>query len=157
LEDIQEEKYHNELKHGISRFISRESHLGDEEIAYYLSKAAWELSEDDGMNDETLILIDSAIRLNPNPPANDYNRKAIMLNRNHRFKEALKYYDKALSKDESEETFLNNKAGCIQEELKMKLLFKRIEPQDLDLINNALKILPEGCDNRRIYSLKRKF
>ena len=149
-----EEKYQNELKHAINKYISTQSHLGDETSAYYLSQAAWELYYNDRVTDEALILIDSAIKLNPNPPANDYNRKAIILERKLQYGEALKYYNKALSKDRLNETFLNNKAGCIKEELKTKILHNKMEPRDLGLINTALKILPRGYDNREYLFIK---
>ena len=156
--DNQEEKYHNELKHAVNRYISTGRHLDDEGSAYYLSKEAWELYENDAMTDEALIIIDAAIELHPNPPANYYNRKAIMLDVKCQYEEALKYYDKALSIDSSNETFLNNRAGCkaecIKQKLKMKLLFKRIKPHDLELIDEALEILPESYDNGPFLSVK---
>ena len=49
---------------------------------------------------------------------------------------------------------IKNKAGCMRDKLKRKLFFKKIEPRDLDLINEALKILPEGCDNGPYLSTK---
>ena len=152
--DNQKEKYHNELKHAIDSHIPTQSHLGNETTAYYLSKTAWELYINDNMTDEALILIDSAIELHPNPPANDYNRKAIMLDGKNQYEEALKYYDKALSIDKFDETFLKNKAECIKEKLKMELLFNRIEPYDLELIDEALETLPESCDNGPYLSTK---
>jgi tetratricopeptide (TPR) repeat protein len=152
--DIPEEKYHDEFRHEISRHISADKRLSDEQIAHYLSETAWELYADDWLTDEALILIDSAINLNPNPPANDYNRKALMLNGNHRFKEAMRYYKKALLLDGSNETILNNRAECIRQELETKILHNRTEPHDLGLINEALKILPEGYDNRPYLSAK---
>ena len=144
--DVPSKKYHDGFKCAIGKFI-RSSRIDNETKAYYLSKAAWELFFDEALTDEALILIDSAIEIHPNPPGNDYNRKAIMLERKLQFEEALKYYDRALSKDRFDKTFLNNKAGCIREDLKNKLLFNRIEPHDLDMINKALEILPEGYDN----------
>jgi tetratricopeptide (TPR) repeat protein len=143
-----EEKYHKELKHAIDKYISTASFYSDEEIAHSLSKIAWELHTDEILTDEALILIDSAIKLNPNPPAAYYNIKAIMLQKKHQYEEALKYYNKALSKDRFDEILLNNKAECIKEELDDKILHNEIEPRDLDMINKALEILPEGYDNR---------
>lgn len=140
------EKYYNELKHAIDKY-STQSYFSDEEIAYSLSEAAWDLHVDEILTNEALILIDSAIKLHPNPPANYYNMKAIMFQSMFQYDESLKYYDKALTKDRFDETILNNKAGCILEKLKTKILHNEIEPRDLDLINKALKILPEGYDN----------
>ncbi len=148
-----EEKYHNELKYAIKKYISTQNDLGDEACAYYLSNAAWELYEGH-IVDEALILIDSAIKINPNPPANDYNRKAIMLEGKHQYEEAIKYYDRALFKDRFNETFLNNKAGCIKKDLENKILHNNIKPHDLDLIDKALKILPKSCDNHGYLFIK---
>ena len=64
----------------------------------------------------------------------------------HQYEEAIKYYDRALFKDRFNETFLNNKAGCIKD-LENKILHNNIKPHDLDLIDKALKILPKSCDN----------
>ena len=143
-----EDKYYNELKHAIDKYISTQSHYGDEGIAYSLSQKAWELHTDEILTDEALILIDSAIKLHPNPPANYYNRKAIMLQKKHQYDEALKYYNKALAKDRFDEIILNNKAECIKEELDDKILHNEIKPEDLELIDKALEILPKGQDNR---------
>ena len=141
-----EDKYYNELNNAIDKYISTQSFYGDEEIAHSLSELAWELNTE-FLSNEALILIDSAIELNPNPPATYYNIKAIILEGKKQYEEALKYFDKALSKNPSNETLLNNKAECIKKELETKLVHNRIEPHDLDLINKALKILPKGYDN----------
>lgn len=67
----------------------------------------------------------------------------------HKFQydEALKCYDRALSKEKSNETFLKNKAGCIREKLKYRLLMGKTGSDDLDMINEALKILPKSCES----------
>ena len=145
--DNHKEKYHNVLKHAIDRYIHSRNHADDESKANYLSETAWAASQHEGVSAEALILIDSAIRLHPHCPANYYNIKAIILNRGFHYDDALKCYDIALSKDPSNETFLENKADCMKNKLKRKAFFKRIEPRDLEVINEALKILPEGCDN----------
>ena len=146
--DKQEEKYHNELKHAVNRHIPTQRHLGDEVIASYLFETALKLYENDNITDEALILFDATIELHPNLPADYYNSKAIILDGMGLYEEALKYYDKAISKDSSNKTFLNNRAGCkaqcIKEKLKMNLLFKRVKPHDLELIDKALEILPEN-------------
>ena len=152
--DNHKEKYHNELKHGIERYIHSRDYVDDEFKANYLSETAWRASEHEGVNAEALILIDYAFKLNPHRPANDYNRKAIILKRGFQYDEALKYYDRALSKDPTNKTFLENKADCMKDKLKRKLFFKRTEPRDLEVINKALKILPEGCDNGPYLSTK---
>ena len=149
--DKQEEKYHNELRQAINRHIPTQRHLGDEVIASYLFETAWKLYENDNITDEALILFDSTIELHPNLPADYYNSKAIILDGMGLYEEALKYYDKALSKDSSNKTFLDNRAGCkaqcIKQKLKMNLLFKRVKTHDLKLIDEALEILPESYDN----------
>ena len=152
--DNQKEKYHNELKHGIEKFISTQRHFKGNVIADFLSEKAWKLYEDDGIADEALIIMDSAIEMRFNPPAEYYNIKAIILDENHQYEEALIYYDAALSKKPSNETFLKNKAGCIKAKLKMDVLFHRTKPQDLDLIDEAIKILPENCDSGSYFQLK---
>ena len=145
--DNHKEEYHNLLKHGIDRYIKTKPYANDEIKANDLSYTAWTASEREGANEEALILIDYAFKLNPHLPANDYNKKAIILERCSRFDEALKYYAKALSKDPTNKTFLENKAYCMKDKLKDRLFYHQTEPKDLDLINEALKILPEGCDN----------
>ena len=140
------QKYQNQLKRAVDRF--KESRVNKEFEARYLSEAAWQLYEDDGLPDEALILIDAVIDLYPDGSANDYNRKAIILEKTRNYDGALKYYDMALARDSSDEIFLNNKAACIREKLKDRLLSGNIKTRDLDLINEALKILPESYDNR---------
>lgn len=109
--DDGEDEYHNELKHAVKRFLHSNGSRCDENDAYYISQTAWQIYEDDKMIDEALILIDSAIELHPN--ADDYNRKAIIL----------------------------------EYKLKIKAIINDIKPHDLELINEALKILPNDCDN----------
>lgn len=150
--------YHNVLSRGIEKYLTSKERSGDEANAYYLSETAWELYSDDGLYDEALIFIDTAIKLHPNPPANDYNRKAIMLEAKQQYEEALKYYDVALSMDEANETFLKNRtaceAGCIREKLKRKILLNETEPQDLDLIDEAMEMLPESYDKSTYLNTK---
>lgn len=153
-EDIQKEIYHDELENRTNRYIQGELPRVDELKARDLVETAWELYEDDGLIDEALIIMDCALKIKLNHPADYFNRKAILLEKKCRYDEALRYYDRALYSDESNETFLSNKAGCIRQKLKRKLLFKRIEPRDLDLINKALKMLPKGFDNRPYLSTK---
>lgn len=144
------EKYHNELKHGIDRFIQaggRDKKI----IANAISKTAWDIYEDEWLVDEALILIDSAIELGPGLPAFDYMRKAKMLQGSFKYEEALKCYDIALAKGGFEKEILKVRAECeaecIKSRLELDVLFKRIEPKHLDMINRALKILPDDSDN----------
>ena len=141
-----EEKYHGKLRRRIARHI-RGQPGRDEDKAHNLCEAAWRVYLDDRMIDEALILIDSAIELHPACPAEYYNTKAIILDGGFRYDEALKCYDKALSKERSNETFLENKAGCIREKLKRRLLLGKTRNEDLDMINEALKTLPKSCDS----------
>ena len=152
--DNHKEKYHNVLKHAIDRYIQAKKYADDEFKANYLSETAWAASVQEGVSGEALILIDSAIKLHPHCPADYYNIKAIILNSGFQYDEALKCYDIALSKDPTNKTFLENKADCMKDKLKRKLLFKEIEPRDLEVINEALKILPEGCDSGPYLSTK---
>ena len=144
--DNQKKKYHDELRHAIAKFRKGQYH-GPEFTAHYLCETAWNLSELDSITDEALMIIDSAIEIHPDCPADYYNRKAIILDRGWRFDEALKYYDKALSKGGPDETVLKNKAFCIREKLKRNLLFREVESGDLELIDEAMEMLPEGYDN----------
>ena len=113
-----EEKYHGQLKHEISRFINRIG-TDDEYKARNLSRAAWDIYEEDKMCDEALILIDSAIIIHPDDKY--YYRKAI---------------------------FINHK-------LEIRVIVKRIKPQDLDRINEALGMLPKDCDRSPFLKTKR--
>ena len=159
-DDNHKENYLNELKNAVNKFILKERHLDDEKSAYYLSETAWNLYEDDGMNDEALIIIDAAIELHPNTPAEYYNIKAIMLDGMGQYKEAIKYYNRALYRDKSNETFLNNLAGCkaayIKQKIENNIFYQRVSTHDLKLINNALKTLPESYDKQPYLSLKVK-
>ena len=152
--DNHKEKYHNVFKHAIDRYIQAKKYADDEFKANYLSETAWAASVQEGVSGEALILIDSAIKLHPHCPADYYNIKAIILNSGFQYDEALKCYDIALSKDPTNKTFLENKADCMKDKLKRKLFFKRTEPRDLEVINEALKILPEGCDSGPYLSTK---
>ncbi len=117
-ENNPKEKYHEELKHAINRYIKAKSFDDDETKAYYMSQTAWEIYESGRMSDEALILIDCAIKVHP--AANDYERKAIF----------------------------------IKSKLKIEVLFNRIKPHHLDLINEALRILPKDCDNGPYLNVK---
>ncbi len=152
--DCPKAQYQNELKHTIDRYIQTRKSEGVENKAYYLSKAAWELFEDYDLIDETLIIMDCAIEIHPNCPAEYYNIKAIILNYDYQHDEALKYYDKALSEEPSNETYLKNKADCIKRKLERNVVVHQIEPNDLALIDEAIKMLPESCDNGPYFQVK---
>lgn len=147
-------EYQNELKHTIDRYMQTRKFEGVESKAYYLSKIAWDLFEDYDLIDETLIIMDYAIEIHPDCPAGYYYMKAIILNYDYQYDEALKYYDKALSKDPSNKTYLKNKADNIKSKLKSKVFLHQIEPNDLDLIDETIKMLPENCDNGPYFQLK---
>lgn len=156
-EDNHKKKYHHRLKDAIGRYI-RSQKKDDKTIADYISRTGWEVFRDYRLADEALIFVDSAIEFHPDCSANDYNRKAILLEYKFRYEEALKYYDKALSMDKSNETTLKNRAKCeaecIKSKLEMELLFRRIKPHHLELINKALKILPNEYDNSPYLDVK---
>ena len=137
------EKYYDKFKEVISRHLSSHTSFNVEEDAYFLSETAWEIYSEELLVNEALILIDSAIEIHPNPPANNYDRKAIMLERKNHYDEAIKYYDKAISID-SDEIFLKNKATCIKNYLHDKIVHNNIEAHDLDLINEVFDMLPES-------------
>ena len=155
--DNHEEKYRYGLKHAIERFI-RSQKKNDETIVNYISQTGWDVFMDYGLADESMIFIDCAIEFYPDCPANDYNRKAIILKYKFQYEEALKYFDLALSKDKSDETILKNRAECeaecIKSKLEMEVLFRRVKPHHLELINKALKILPKEYDNSSYLNVK---
>ena len=49
---------------------------------------------------------------------------------------------------------IKNKARCMKDKLKKKVFFNRIEPRDLEVINEALKIPPECYDSDPYLSAK---
>jgi len=157
-EDNHEEKYHRILKHGVNRYIRSRSSEDVEVKAHYISEMAWTIFNDEGWSDEALLLIDSAIELHPDCPANYYNIKAIILKYKFRYEEALKYYDLALSKAKSNKTLLKNRAECEAECIKYKLeidvTLNWIKPHHLELNNKALKILPKEYDNSPYLNVK---
>ena len=148
--DRPQEKNKKELEHAANRFI-RATRRDDQYSAHMLSETAWQLYEEDNVTDEALVYMDYAIRIHPQCPANYYNMKAIMLEDNFRYEEAIEYYNIAINKDKSNEILRENKAickaRCIIEKLKAKISFKQIKPHDFDLINEALEILPKDYDN----------
>ena len=152
--DSHKERYHDKVRRTIGRYVRAVRYPSDEARADGLCDMAWRAYADDRLVDEALIFIDSAIEIHPNCPADYYNIKAIILNTGFQYDEALKCYDIALSKDPTNKTFLENKADCMRNKLKRKLFFKRTESRDLEVINEALKILPEGCDNGPYLSTK---
>lgn len=70
----------------------------------------------------------------------------------------MKYFDKALSIDKSNETILKNRAvceaECIRSRLKIEVVLRSVKPHHLELINKALKILPEECERRKYLNVK---
>ena len=154
-EDNHKKKYHHRLKDAIGRYI-RSQKKDDKTIADYISRIGWEVFRDYRLADEALIFVDSAIEFHPDCSANDYNRKAILLEYKFRYEEALKYYDKALSRDKSDKTILKNKAQCIMSKLEKDVLFNTIKPHHLELINEALKILPKEYDSSPYLNVKAK-
>lgn len=157
-ENNSEEKYHSELKWAIDRYLNSRWAGDDETDAKYLFRTATEIYNKDKIADEAMILLDSAIEIHPDCPADYYNRKAIILDDAFQYEKALKYYDMALSKDGANEMFLKNRDGCeadcIKSKLEMDVLFRRIKPHHLDLINRALKILPDSYDNAPFLNIK---
>ena len=153
-----QEKYHSELKWAIDRYLNSRWAGDDETDAKYLFRTATEIYNKDKIADEAMILLDSAIEIHPDCPADYYNRKAIILDDAFQYEEALKYYDMALAKDGSDEIILKNRNGCeadcIKNKLQTRVTLKDIKPHHLDLINHALKILPDDYDNAPYLKLK---
>ena len=117
--------------------------------ASILSDEAWRLRNEERYN-EALVLINQAIESNPHH-SNHLNRKAIILEDMRRYEEALCFYDKALAVSKSK-VISNNKAQCILTLLKIKL--GKYDRNDLNLINDALKILPDDTDNNPFLHMK---
>jgi len=156
--DNTREKYHSELKWAIGRYRQSKWAENGETDANYIFRTAVEIYNKDKIADEAMILLDSAIEIHPDCPADYYNRKAIILDDAFQYEKALKYYDMALAKDGSDEIILKNRLGCeldcIKSKLQTRVALKDIKPHHLDLINHALKILPDGYDNVPYLKLK---
>ena len=116
-----------------------------------LSDEAWML-EGQGRYKEALVLIDWAIEIFPYY-FDHFNRKAIILGDLCRYDEALKCYDKALAL-KNDGAVLANKAGCMLASLEMKRAFNELSADDLDVINEALKILPDDKSNYSYLHIK---
>lgn len=110
-----------------------------------LSDRAWKLENQDRF-EEALVLIDDALDYLPFYP-NHLNRKAIILQDLGRYDEALEFYDKALSLG-SDDVISANKAECMLEMLERKQSLGELRRSDLDIINEALMILPDCEDNQ---------
>jgi len=153
-----QEKYHSELKRAVDRYLNSGRDMDGETEAMYMFRTATKIYNKDKIADEAMILLDSAIEIHPDCPADYYNRKAIILDDAFRYEEALKYYDMAIAKDGSDEIILKNRLGCeldcIKSKLETRVTVKDIKPQHLDLINHALKILPDDYDNAPYLKLK---
>jgi tetratricopeptide (TPR) repeat protein len=114
-----------------------------------LSDEAWRL-RNEGRYSEALVLINQAIENNPHH-SNHLNRKAIILEDMGEYEEALIFYDKALAVSKSK-VISNNKAQCTLSLLRVKN--GRYSRDDLKLINEALKILPDDKDNYSFLHMK---
>lgn len=118
-----------------------------------LSDKAWRL-ENEGMFEDALDLINQAIDINPHD-ANHFNRKAIILQDMRQYDYALDSYDRALSV-KSDGTIRANKADCILSKLEAKRFRAKFTYRDLDLINEALKTLPQRENNYHYLQMKGK-
>ena len=121
------------------------------ERAKTLCDEAWKL-ENQGRFKEALALINRAIENYPYS-SNQFNIKAIILQDLRRYEEALEFYDKALSIS-NDRVISANKAGCMLSLLEKKRYSGPLTREDLDFINEALKILPEGENNYSYLQLK---
>lgn len=156
--DNNQEKYHSELKWAVDRYLDSRWVRDGEDNVEYIFHTALRIYRKDKIIDEALILLDSAIEIHPDCPADYYNRKAIILDDTFQYEKALKYYDMALAKDGTDEIILKNRAGCeadcIRNKLQTRVIVKNIKPHHLDLINRALKILPDDYDNAPYLKIK---
>ena len=116
-----------------------------------LSDEAWRL-ENQGRFEEALVLINQAIENYPYR-SNQFNIKAIILQDLRRYEEALEFYDRALSIS-NDRVILANKARCMLSLLEKRRYSGPLTRDDLDFINEALRILPEGENNYDFLQLK---
>ena len=114
-------------------------------------RKAWQLRKQNNPKD-ALIEINKALERCPEN-ADFLNVKAIILQDLQRFDEALKFYDRALSITKNN-TILNNKAICILLKLEEKRDSNELSGDDMDLINEALEILPDGENPSRYMAIK---
>ena len=119
-----------------------------------LADEAWRLKKQ-GRYEEALVLINQAIE-NFFYDLKFHNRKAMILQDMGRYEEALDVYDFALSISD-DKIIRFNKASCMYDLLDRKRYRGRITRADLDMVNEALKVLPEDENNYALLQLKGDF
>ena len=112
-----------------------------------LARQALEL-ESEGRYEKALDLINRELAINPNR-SNNWNVKAIILDNWGRNEEALEFYDRSLAIRDSS-VVRGNKAQCLYRIAKNHAYSYSSTRHDLDIINEALKILPDD-DGRNDY------
>ena len=106
-----------------------------------LSDEAWDYVCEENY-DAALLKINSALDIDDRHH-NDWNRKAIILEGLNRYEDAFRCYDESLKRGGTN-VVRSNKAFCIKSYLSIKLMKNQITSDDLNLINEALKILPDS-------------
>lgn len=110
------------------------------DVARQLADKAWEIRNEFDIDriEEAMDLINRAIELVP-LEGNYYNIKAILLEDDYKFEEAFKFFDKALSLKDNQ-VIWDNKAYCIYKYLTTPFKNLNYAPDDLDLVNEGLRI-----------------
>ena len=119
-----------------------------------LSDKAW-MYRNNGDYKKALDCINQALQIQQNSVSN-LNRKAIILDDMGNYEEALVYYDKALKFSPKNKTILANKADCMNSLLYWKRFPGKYTRDDLDFVNEALKIIPDSEDNAKLLQTKGK-
>lgn len=134
-------------------YINDDEEDAPEEVIFEksMSDRAWDL-RNQGNYEAALDLINRAMEINP-PRLNDLNRKAIILQDLFRFEEAVEFYDKALALGR-DDVVLANKARCLLEWVETQKSKGKITSKELDIINEALRILPDTENNYSYLQLK---
>ena len=117
-----------------------------------LSDKAW-LYRNNGDYKKALLYINQALQIQPNSVSN-LNRKAIILDNMGNYEDALVYYDRALKFSPKNKTILANKADCMNSILYWKRSSGKYTRDDLDFVNEALKIIPKDEDNAKLLQRK---
>lgn len=112
-----------------------------------LAREAFEL-QNQGRYGEALDLINEALDLDP-LGANNWNIKAIILDNWGRNEDALVFYDKSL-KIRNDSVVRGNKAQCLYRIAYQRNLHGQNSEKSLEIINEALKLLPDD-DGRDDY------
>lgn len=122
--------------------VSRAKRLADE---------AYELQEEDRF-DEALVLINRALELDSNN-FNNWNVKAIIIDNSGHPEDAIEFYDRALAIRPTN-VVKTNKAECLYRIAYIRNAMRRSPERSLEIINEALKLLPDDEERGRFIHMK---